>query len=295
MKVINSNQKTKPLNEDELSRFFNEFNIIVESVGTWRSATETQATYTINDLEFIYYTKGGSITTIQGKDYHCLMNDLMILQPHGIYTSLNYGQKEFEYIYIHFQVEPITLQTQLLGLFAQITPVIHDKDKELLHLFLIILKEAESNKPGANALINMLIKTICIDIIRKQRTFQQRYTLRPKHKDQIELINNIISYINLHIRDNLNIQQLAIQFNISPNYLYKSFINVMEKSPSQFIIEYRIALAKNYLNTNVYNLMQISELCGFSCQQHFTRSFTQNVGVSPNNYRKQIISNKKCR
>lgn len=288
MKVINSNQKTTPLCEDELSSFFNEFNVTVSSVGTWRSAKETQATYTINDIEFIYYTKGGSTTTIQGKNYICTKHDLMILQPHGIYTSINHGQQEFEYIYIHFEVNPITLQTKLLELLLQSGPVIQANDKRFLHLFLSILKESTANKQGANALINMLVKTICIDIIRCQETTDSPIKPFIKHKDQFSLVNAVIDYINHHIKDNLTVQQLADTFNISPNYLYKCFINVLDKSPIQFMIDYRITLAKKYLYSNVFTLYQISELCGFSSQQHFTRCFTKCVGISPRDYRKQI-------
>lgn len=295
MKVINSNQKTTPLCEDELSSFFNEFNVTVSSVGTWRSAKETQATYTINDIEFIYYTKGGSVTTIQGKDYACQTHDLMILQPHGIYTSLNYGQKEFEYIYIHFEVNPIALQPKLIELLTKAGPVIQEDNKRFLQLFLSILQEASSNLAGANALINMLVKTICIDIIRSTTTTKTKIEAVSKHKDQFTLVNDVIDYINHHIKENLTVQQLADTFNISPNYLYKCFMKVMDKSPIQFMIDYRIALAKKYLCTNVFSLSQVSELCGFASQQHFTRSFTKSVGISPSSYRKNLQTMKKSR
>lgn len=291
MKLINSNSKTTPLIDDELSAFFNTFSICVNSVGIWSSYIEKKATYTIKDIELIYYTKGGSQTTIQGDIYQCKENDLMILEPYGVYHSKNEGQEDYEYIYIHFDIEPIALQNELIEMLISSSPIKHCNDTKMKALFNHILMEVKKQQIGSRAVINMLVKTICIEIIRNHNSTPFEI-IQPKHQlvNQTMLVNEIIKYILNHISEELSVKQLADLFNISENYLYKSFMKVIAQSPSQFIIQMRLDLAKNYLASGIMSIQQITHETGFTSQQHFSRAFRQHEGVSPSQYQKMILN-----
>lgn len=288
MKLINSNSKTTPLNDDPLSRFFNTFNICVNSVGIWSSEIEKRATYTIKDIELIYYTKGGSQTMIQGNIFQCRENDLMILEPYGVYQSKNEGQEGYEYLYIHFDIEPIALQNELIQMLIQGSPVKHCRDGRLLALFQHTLTEVKKHQIGSRALINILVKTICIEIIRNQNCTPFEI-IHPTHRltDQSVLVNEAIKYILNHISEDLSVKKLAEMFSISENYLYKSFIKVINQSPSQFIIQMRLEMAKSYLSSGVMTIQQITHDTEFSSQQHFARVFRQHEGMSPSQYQKK--------
>lgn len=289
MKLINSNSKTTPLLDDELSRFFSTFNPCVNSVGIWSSEIAKKATYTIKDIELIYYTKGGSQTTIQGDIFECREDDLMILEPYGVYHSINEGKEGYEYLYIHFDVEPIALQNELLQMLINGSPVKHCHESKIKALFNHTLMEVKKQQAGSRAVINMLVKTICIEIIRNQNCtpFESIHPTR-RHVDQSVLVNEVIKYILNHISEDLSVKILADKFSISENYLYKSFMKVINQSCSQFIIQMRHEIAKNYLLSGVMTIQQISHEAGFTSQQHFSRAFRQIEGMSPSQYQKMI-------
>lgn len=293
MKLIHSNSKTTPLIDDNLSRFFNTFSICVNSVGVWSSYIEKKATYTIKDIELIYYTKGGSQTTIQGNVYECRENDLMILEPYGIYHSKNEGQEGYEYIYIHFDIEPIALQNELIEMLSGNSPVKHCIDNKMKALFDHTLTEVKKQQIGSRAVINMLVKTICIEIIRSYNCTPFEI-IHPKLKltNQSVLVNEVIKYILNHISEDLSVKRLAGIFTVSENYLYKSFMKIAEQSPSQFIIQMRLDLAKNYLASGIMSIQQITHEIGFTSQQHFSRAFSQHEGMSPSQYQKMIMNHK---
>ena len=106
MNYFNSNDKNVSIIDDDFSLFLDTLNFKVNSCGIWSTKIEKIADYTINDIEFIFYSKGGSTTNILGNQYTCNTNDFMILEPYGLYRSHNKKDHVSEYHYIHFDIEP---------------------------------------------------------------------------------------------------------------------------------------------------------------------------------------------
>ena len=108
---FNTDKRTPKLHEDDLNRFLSLLTFRIRSVGFWRSNRDTQANYTSDDIEFVYYTKGGSHTIINNTEYQCSAGDLMILPPASLVTSINRNYEQYEYLYIHFNVKPYHLES----------------------------------------------------------------------------------------------------------------------------------------------------------------------------------------
>ena len=117
-------------------------------------------------------------------------------------------------------------------------------------------------------------------------------SLKSSLTDQSVLVNEVIKYILNHISEDLIVKMLAAVFTISENYLYKSFMKIAEQSPSQFIIQMRLDLAKNYLASGIMSIQKITHEIGFTSQQHFSRAFRQHEGMSPSQYQKMLLNNK---
>ncbi len=60
--------------------------------------------------------------------------------------------------------------------------------------------------------------------------------------------------------------------------LYKKQYGI---SPTDHLIQMRIARAKHLLSTGVYNVSETAELCGFSSLHYFSLTFKKRVGCSP--------------
>lgn len=103
-----------------------------------------------------------------------------------------------------------------------------------------------------------------------------------------KLCKDVLSYI----RDNYNISNLtnesiAAKFNYHPYHLSKIIKEETGKTLHQFLIYYRLRLARDLLITTQYNVSEIAWKCGFGTAAYFTKIFRQNMDVTPKEYRKQ--------
>lgn len=101
-----------------------------------------------------------------------------------------------------------------------------------------------------------------------------------------ELIDNINMYIKLHYRENLSLSQIADEFYISPNYLSSLFNEKNHISLSDYIQNLRIEDAKTYLRTTKMKVSDIGKKVGCRNNSYFVNIFKKNVGLTPNEYRK---------
>ena len=61
----------------------------------------------------------------------------------------------------------------------------------------------------------------------------------------------------------------------------------MGMSPKQYILEKKIARAKEFLDATEASILEISNSVGFLDPLYFSRIFKKKVGVGPEEYRKQ--------
>lgn len=100
-----------------------------------------------------------------------------------------------------------------------------------------------------------------------------------------EIVDLIKEYIHNHYSEPIDLNILADNFGFSPSYLTKLFGKYEETTPSKYIRNYRMGLAKQML-MNDTNLDVIATSLGYADPFHFSKSFKQTVGMSPSEYRK---------
>lgn len=85
----------------------------------------------------------------------------------------------------------------------------------------------------------------------------------------------------------LRLAQIARQVRMHPVHLSREFRRVFGVTMSHYARHLKIQKAKILLATSDTPLSEISHLCGFHDQSHFSRCFKKYVGVTPLAYRKQ--------
>ena len=97
-----------------------------------------------------------------------------------------------------------------------------------------------------------------------------------------------LSYITEQLSDpNLCNGQLAEVLGISEVYLRKLFLSRFGTTPRQYILDARIAGAKQLLTDTGLSVTAIAEKCGFSGVYHFCRAFKAKTGLTPTQYAQQ--------
>lgn len=136
---------------------------------------------------------------------------------------------------------------------------------------------------GMEVMLNQILTNLYIQCIRQNEN--EHCTITNKNKRQI--VNKASAYIrnNLEI---VSVQKLASELSLSPNYLYKLFMNVHQMSIQEYILKIKIEESINLLKSNNHSMKEIADVLNFSSQNHFSNTFKRYMHTTPTNYRKKL-------
>lgn len=99
-------------------------------------------------------------------------------------------------------------------------------------------------------------------------------------------VNAIIQYLSTHYQQKLNLQTIANHFALSPNYVSRIFKNATNASIIDYINSVRMHEAKKLLEETSDHISSIATQVGYNTTTHFTRTFKNLTGLSPQSYRR---------
>jgi AraC-like DNA-binding protein len=100
-------------------------------------------------------------------------------------------------------------------------------------------------------------------------------------------ILNTMSYVQLHLDENLTVAQLAKRVNQNQDYFSKQFLIHTGQRPLNYIHEKKIERAQYLIATTNNTFLEIAMNTGFSNLPHFSKIFKQIVSLTPGEYRQQ--------
>lgn len=94
------------------------------------------------------------------------------------------------------------------------------------------------------------------------------------------------------IFEGISIGELAEACGLSAGALARGFKKSMGMSPHQWLLSRRVDMALELMADTDLSLAEIAFNAGFSDQSHFSRVFTQKMGLAPGAWRKSLANNK---
>lgn len=82
-----------------------------------------------------------------------------------------------------------------------------------------------------------------------------------------------------------NLDALAKELNMSKSNIINTFKKTFGITPYQYVLNYKIEVAKEYLKTTTLSIKSIAHILSFESEHYFSHSFTQRVKLSPTEYR----------
>jgi AraC-like DNA-binding protein len=99
-------------------------------------------------------------------------------------------------------------------------------------------------------------------------------------------VNDIISYLQEHISENIGIPDIASHFFLNPDYLARLFKSHMHISIGHYFTLQKINAAEELLRTGS-TVSEVQEILGYSSYAYFFKTFQKITGMSPSRYRSQ--------
>jgi AraC family transcriptional regulator len=102
-------------------------------------------------------------------------------------------------------------------------------------------------------------------------------------------LRKVKELVHARIDEDLTLEEMAASVDLSLAHFSQVFRKATGQSPHQFVLRHRVERAKEILRTADLRVLDVAVACGFKTQQHFARVFRQMCGVSPTEYRQEVL------
>lgn len=135
----------------------------------------------------------------------------------------------------------------------------------------------------ANAILRLLL--------RQEYSVAHTYEGNPRRHQEALLAAK--KYLEQHLEEDVDLKKLAADSHLHPTYFHKLFTAAFGRTPAEYLMWYRVLIAREYLRDDDRSISEISRKCGFSSPSYFSQKFKQYSSCSPSKYRRNIRRRRK--
>ncbi|EMS73000.1 helix-turn-helix transcriptional regulator, partial [Ruminiclostridium cellobioparum] len=106
------------------------------------------------------------------------------------------------------------------------------------------------------------------------------------------IMKKCIQYIDTNFKEDISLEYMAELFYFNASYFGSLFKSINGITFSQYLQKVRINKAKEYLKNTAIKVYELAFSVGYSDPKYFIRVFKNEVGFSPDEYRRIVLSKK---
>lgn len=226
---------------------------------------------------FFYCTHGSGTIMVENRMYKLHENEAFCIpksRRHCYYAS---DDDPWSILWVHLKGEDIPyypLEECRVVSFAS-----RSITSRMQFLFEQVFRVLEESYTQGNFIyISQVLSMILAEIYcrKKADSFQERNT----H------VTNVIKYMYNHLNENLTLEQLVDEFELSKSYLNMIFRKYTQHAPMDYFLQLKMKRACELLKENDSYIYEVAQKLGYSDQYYFSRIFKRVVGISPKDYKK---------
>jgi len=258
--------------------------------------------HTHDFVELVYIWRGSGCHKVNGQSYEVQRGDLIFMNVGDRHSFVADGDMQ----YMNILFEPDFLSEQLcaaesadsffrIKLFQEFgstlqtpLPKVKFRGKEMRELEELLdtmLREYLEKEDGYKA----MLRGYSLLLITRAFRMMQANLKTPEFSGAGDLLPQLLSYIEQHYAGKITLQDLARESFYSPYYLSKIFKECFGFTFTEYVQEVRLRVAKRLLTETDEPIETIGRRVGYNDKAQFFRVFKQNLGVTPQQYRKQQI------
>jgi AraC family transcriptional regulator len=159
------------------------------------------------------------------------------------------------------------------------------EDPRLRGLILSLIREAESGGMMGPLFVESLVVELAVHFLRQYAV--QIVPLGGEAGLSGQRLRRCLDYIHSG-SDTLTIEAIAKEAGMSQYHFIRAFRRVMRVTPHQYVLQCRLAKAREDIERGNAPISQIASELGFSDQSHFGRLFKRRYGVTPGHFARTL-------
>ena len=248
--------------------------------------------HTHDYYEFYFFLEGDVSIDIEGARFKLNPGDVVLIPPgkshHPIVSSMEHHYRRFVFWISQDYCNELMVLSADYGYLMQhaainqkyiyhFKPLIFNEfQSKIIHL----IEELNSNRFGKSACVSLLVNDLVFSLNR---------TIYEMDNPNVELENhslyqNLLTYIDTHINDDISLENLAKEFYVSKFHISHVFKDNIGMSIHQYIIKRRLSLCADGITAG-QEITTLYQQCGFADYSSFYRAFKKEYGMSPSEYK----------
>lgn len=251
-------------------------------------------------MEMIYMLDGTAEMYDSGSRYLVRSGDCILFHPksiHSIFTAENGGS--LRYAVLKFDLNQLNIKPSYAPKLKELFKNAEQKRMPVFFesstaskmgcktLFLNCIEELKEKSYGYDLLIQANLYNLMMQIVRQWQSIGFSIENEVFQTDISYDIDTITEYIEAHIKDAIQVNDIAQKCGMSYSCFAKKFHSIYGISCKEYIAKIRIFKVEDYLLFTDFDLNYISQETGFSDCSHMIRSFKKYRNITPKQYRMQ--------
>ncbi len=233
--------------------------------------------------QMLLICNGGGTFQIDGRNYEGGPGTLLVYDSGVWHEEQSDADKPFKALsltFSGFQLSGLPPST-FIARPASSVIALGDRYEELYALMSMIVRLMDDSYAPSKITVGHYMAIVLVELARIVYSGFAAYPA--KNGDQ--MVTMVKQYIHSHYTEKLSLEELSKVSFLSPGYTCRLFSQAEGVSPIQYLVAYRMEVAKHHLLTSDLPVYRIAELVGYQSETHFKNTFKRLVGLSPRQYR----------
>lgn len=161
-------------------------------------------------------------------------------------------------------------------------------DHRLATLVELVREESRERRPAREVILGRLLEVLLIEVLRSTAgTTASAGLVRGLADERLAVA---IRRMHESPTQPWTVAQLAKEAALSRSAFFERFSRAVGVPPMEYLLAWRMALAKNLLRTGHNSVAEVAERVGYRSASTFSAAFTRNVGLPPMRYAREVRS-----